>query len=223
MKESRVNESAVKDDIIAEKIKSELEDKMGASSMDINATFRSGVAHLSGFVDVLGEKKFAESVVRSIDGVHKVENNITISMDSQITDKHIEKEVIDRLRDNGISEIGVKVNDGVVSLMGHIDTLSRAHSAMNIATQVRGVKDVVNNTEVNDTELYDDISITNAIKDKLIDSELSSDDIAIDVNDGIVTLSGYVNNQHEKRIAKDMATEVKGVTKVHNRIQTRNN
>ncbi|EOD01361.1 BON domain-containing protein [Caldisalinibacter kiritimatiensis] len=217
--------NAVKDDLVTEQIKSILDARMEASAMDINVTTRNGVVELSGLVDVLAEKKYAGAVARSIDGVRKVENNITISMDSNITDKHIEKEVINRLNqtgdDSNLTSVGVKVNDGVVNLIGHVDTLKTAHTAMNLASQIRGVKDVVNNTNILNAEEYDDVSLHNRVRDQISASNLSSKDIDIEVKNNRVTLKGYVNNRRESELAKELTMGIEGVKKVHNRLRVR--
>ncbi|RKD32765.1 BON domain-containing protein [Thermohalobacter berrensis] len=225
MNKKEKKEHLSKDELIVDLIKDQLEEKMQASSMDINVTCRSGVVNLSGFVDVLKEKKFAENIARKINGVKKVENNLTIGVDSQITDKHIEKEVINKLNNNKINDkthgIGVKVNDGVVNLVGHVDKVKDAHIAMDLASQVRGVKDVVNNTENINKGIIDDVSINNAIRERLNDANFSGEDIVCDVVDGKVTLSGYTKSKREIELAKEIAMDIEGVNKVRNKIQIR--
>lgn len=225
MKGKDIKNDPTKDQLIVDYIKDQLEEKMQASAMDINVTCRDGSVHLSGFVDVLAEKKMAETVARDIDGVKKVENNLTIGMDSNITDKHIELEVINKFRTvrnaDRITGVGVKVNNGVVSLIGQVDTLNDAHMAMKLASQVRGVKDVVNNTEIRKAGYYDDVNINNKIRQELSKINISSEDIACDVIGGKVTLSGFVENRREVEIAKEIAMGVEGVTKVFNRIKVR--
>lgn len=218
-------ENLTKDELLVDYIKDQLEEKMQASSMDINVTCRDGVVHLSGFVDVLAEKKYAEQIAYNIDGVRKVENNITIGVEGQITDKHIEKEVIDKLRNNSYSEkingVGVKVKDGVVNLVGHVDTLKDSHIAMKLASEVRGVKDVVNNTQISTLGVIDDITINNMIRDKLNRADFSGEDITCTVTGGIASLSGYAQTRRDAEIAKELAMSVEGVRKVINKIRIR--
>ena len=209
-----------KDELIVDYIKDTLEENMQASAMDINVTARDGAISLSGFVDVLAERNFAESIARGIEGVRKVENNITISMDGQFNDKHMEKEIRDGLfngeNKDKVGGVGVKVHDGVANLLGHVNTLKDAHIAMNTASKIRGVKDVVNNIKIDTLGKYDDVTINNTIHQRINDQ-----DIACDVNDGIVTLMGYVNNKNDAEFAKETAMDVEGVKKVKNMIKLR--
>jgi hypothetical protein len=49
--------------------------------------------------------------------------------------------------------------------------------------------------------------------------QLDASNIRVDVNDGQVTLSGYVTSRREKRIAEDVAESVWGVNDVNNQIR----
>ncbi|MCC5911848.1 MAG: BON domain-containing protein [Clostridiaceae bacterium] len=211
------------DQLIVDYIKDQLEEKMQASAMDINVFCKDGYVHMSGMVDVLAEKKFAEEVTRKITGVRKIENKITIAMDSNITDKHIEKEVMDKLSHahGQTASIGAKVEGGVVNLMGHVNTLKNCHDAMNLATQVRGVKDVVNNVTIETEGSYTDESINNKILQEYSKAPLDYRDIDRKVNNGEVTLSGGLDSHQDIEMAKEIAMSVKGVTKVRNNLKIR--
>ena len=213
-----------KDDLIVDYIKDQLEEKMQASAMDINVFCKDGMVHMYGMVDVLAEKKLAENIAKNIDDVRKIENKITVAMDSSISDKHMEKEVINRLTGAAHSEeltgVGVRVEDGVANLMGTADTLQQAHEAMNLASQVRGIKDVVNNIQVATGE-YDDAIINSRITQALSITDISYQDIAHSVKKGRVTLDGYVDDRHQMETAKEIAMGVEGVRKVVNQLKLR--
>ena len=212
------------DERITDVIKEKLHESMQESAMDINLFCRDGFVHMSGIVDVLTEKQYAEEVAINTPGVRKVENKITVAMDGNFTDKHIEKEISEKLADydnDSVSGLGVKVNDGVVSLVGSVDTLMDANIAMNLASRIRGVKNVVNNTSIASTGKYDDTFISNKILQELSKTELSYKDIHRDVDGGIVRLSGYLNNPAEVELAKEIAMNVEGVRKVINKIYSR--
>ncbi|MBB6215133.1 osmotically-inducible protein OsmY [Anaerosolibacter carboniphilus] len=214
-----------KDDLIVDLAKDQLEEKMQASAMDINLFCKDGYVHMYGMVDVLAEKKMAESVVKSIDGVRKIENKITVAMDSNITDKHMEKEVLNRLMNGQRSEdlvgVSVKVEDGVANLIGNTKTLMDAHTAMSVASEVRGIKDVVNNIEVSDDVAYDDATLNSRVTQALSTTALNYPDIIHTVVHGRVTLNGFVNSRHEMEMAKEIAMGVEGVRKVVNRLKVR--
>jgi osmotically-inducible protein OsmY len=216
------NKIPSKDDLITDTIKDQLEEKMQASSMDINAFCRDGYVHMSGMVDVLSEKKYAESIAKGIEGVQKIENKITVAMDSNITDKHMQKEVITHLQGvSKLSGVGVKIEDGVANLLGTTNTLKDAHTAMGIAAEVRGIKDVVNNIHITSRKEFDDATINSHVTQALSTTPLSYMDIAQSVNNGKLTLKGYVNNRNEMELAKEIAMDVEGVTKVINKLKLR--
>ncbi|KXG75090.1 BON domain-containing protein [Thermotalea metallivorans] len=213
------------DDLIVDQIKDQLEEKMQASAMDINLFCKDGYVHMYGMVDVLAEKKKAESIAKSVKGVRKIENKITVAMDSNITDKHMEKEIIHRLtrgeRSESLLGVSVKVEDGVANLMGTAKTLRDAHGAMAVASEVRGIKDVVNNIEISDTTSYDDASVNSHITQALSTTDLNYPDILHTVEHGKVTLEGFVNSRREMELAKEIAMGVEGVRKVVNRLKIR--
>lgn len=210
-----------KDEMIVDHVKDQLEEEMQGSAMDINVSCRDGCVQLSGMVDVLSEKKFAEEVARGVGDIRKIENGITIAMDGQITDRHIEKEIRDNLftseSKNKVGRVGIKVDDGTAYLLGHVNTLKDAHLAMAIASKVRGVKNVVNNINVTTVGEYDDVTINNTIHQRI-----NNNDISCDVNNGIVRLTGYVNSRSEVEFAREVAMDVEGVKKVRHMLHIRN-
>ncbi len=65
------------------------------------------------------------------------------------------------------------------------------------------------------------------IKDDINDrltwhSHLDATDINVDVNDGVVTLTGSVDSRRDKRLAEDIADSVSGVQDVNNQLRVRN-
>lgn len=67
-----------------------------------------------------------------------------------------------------------------------------------------------------------DDRIRDDVNDRLMwHGYVDATDIQVDVNDGVVTLSGTVNTRREKRMAEDAAESVSGVEDVNNQIQIR--
>lgn len=216
------DKSPTQDNLIADKIKDQLEEKMQASAMDVNVFCKDGYVHLSGIVDVLAEKIKSEDVARSIDGVRKIENKITVAMDSNITDTHMEKEIISKLRKNeDLDGVSPKVHDGVANMIGSAYTLRESKEACTLATKTRGIKDVVNNIKVESYGEYDDVTINNRVADVLDATDLSATDIEHTVRKGKLTLKGFVNTRHEVELAKELTMGVEGIRKVVNRLRIR--
>ncbi|MTI65240.1 MAG: BON domain-containing protein [Firmicutes bacterium] len=215
------DKNPTKDEIIVDLIKDQLEEKMQASSMDINVSCKDGIVQLSGFVDVLKEKKYAQDIVLYIKGVKAIENNLTISMDGNFNDKHIEKELSDNLNSNKyrdrISNVGTKVNDGTASLIGTVNTLKDCHIALDIASKTRGLKNVVNNISIVSPKRVDDSSITNNIIQQFSLNKI--DNIDCNVDNGTVTLKGVVESRKDVELAKDIAMDIKGVRKLKTKLK----
>lgn len=68
-----------------------------------------------------------------------------------------------------------------------------------------------------------DERIMDDINDRLTwHGDIDASDIQVDVNDGIVTLTGTVEDRHQKRMAEYVAESVSGVQDVNNQLHIRN-
>jgi osmotically-inducible protein OsmY len=54
-----------------------------------------------------------------------------------------------------------------------------------------------------------------------VHQDIDATDVEVQIAKGIVTLSGIVEDRHEKRIAQEIAEFVSGVTEVHNELKVR--
>ena len=71
-------------------------------------------------------------------------------------------------------------------------------------------------------EYVDDTTIAAKVKSELIaSSDTKARDIDVNVNKGVVQLSGYVDNANEVAAAQRIASNVKGVQRVDNRLSDR--
>ncbi|MBT1278614.1 BON domain-containing protein [Thermoanaerobacter sp. CM-CNRG TB177] len=214
-----------KDKIIEKNIKEKLDKEMASFGVDINVRCSNGRVTLYGIVDNLSEKNHAQKIAESVDGVQKVENNITIAIDSKTTDRDIKHGVLRNLQNSKfydeIGELGVDVTDGIVTLYGKIDNAQQEKESINQAAQAMGVKSVISKLELNKEHKIDDVSLVNLVVQKLSRYDLSLPDLVITANNGTVTLSGYVDNLKEKELATEAAQSVNGVKKVINHIKVR--
>lgn len=68
-------------------------------------------------------------------------------------------------------------------------------------------------------EYADDVSITAILKAKLLRNEsVKGLQINVDVNQGVVSLYGYVRTENEKDVVLKLAASVKGVSSVEDRL-----
>ena len=97
-------------------------------------------------------------------------------------------------------------------------------SAGRIARSVEGVREVVNDISVGSTqtlgEKVDDASVTARVKAKLAaSSQLNPFNIQVNTVDGVVSLTGRVNDRAEKDEAERLARETEGVRRVRNLLE----
>ncbi|AAK78420.1 osmotically-inducible protein OsmY [Clostridium acetobutylicum] len=143
---------AFSDSSIQSSIKSYIHDSMNDTADDINVSTHDGCVLLSGCVNVLAEKIKAEEISKKVEGVKKVENDITISMDGSSSDKQLTDLLNDNLRNCSRHEsfVGVtgKVNGGSALLLGEVDSQDDKESAVREATKTFGITNVVDTIKV---------------------------------------------------------------------------
>lgn len=216
------------DDMIKLKVEEALSESMHNSSLGINVQVEKGYVTLTGIVDVLSEKEYAERLVNSVSGIKGVNNALTVGMDGEITDEQITQQVIGKFLSEPqleAQEIGAATKRGVVSLQGRVKTLAEANIARELASTVMGVKDVVmTQLKIGDNleGPHDDATITNAVEVALSASdEVSARDVVTSCRHGILYLDGAVDTPAQKIAAGRLATTVPGVRRVVNRLSTR--
>lgn len=120
-------------------------------------------------------------------------------------------------------EIDVDTQDGIVRLSGNVETEAGRREAEKIARETAGVRSVVNDIDIGDPTLGENITdawILTKIKAKFTaDPEINPLNIDIDVVEGVVTLSGKVEDSETRSEAERLARNTKGVKSVRNRIE----
>ena len=113
--------------------------------------------------------------------------------------------------------IDVRVDDGVVTLDGQVNSLSHKRLAGVLAWWVPGSRDVVNGLEVVPVQEDSDDEIAEAVKLVLEkDPLVNADRIRVTVRTAVVTLEGLVVNRAESEMAEMDAWYVFGVDRVVN-------
>lgn len=140
------------------------------------------------------------------------------------TDHHIQMDVIAEIeRDWRFqpAEIGVEVDDGIVTLTGTVSSYLKVGEAADIAARVPGVKDVANNLTVRlpGDIFQDDTKIAQAVRTALVwDSVVPEQRIDSIVRNGVVTLRGTVDYWYQRKSAVDVTKRITGVTGVNDHI-----
>jgi osmotically-inducible protein OsmY len=119
------------------------------------------------------------------------------------------------------AEIGVSVDDGVVTLRGDVGTYTEKHIAERVALSVYGVKAVANDLNVHlagsyqrtDTEIAQ--GAVTALKWNTI---VPADKVTVTVVNGWVTLNGTLDSYHQSAAAERAVRDLRGVKGVSNSI-----
>lgn len=120
------------------------------------------------------------------------------------------------------TEIGVTVKDGAVTLMGTVESYREKTAAEEATIKVKGVKAIAENIEVvipgslkaTDEKIAEQISHILQWNTNVADQ-----DIKAGVRSGIVTLTGLVDWNFQREIARKLVSDVHGVKSVINAIK----
>ncbi|MEW2381740.1 BON domain-containing protein [Micromonospora sp. NPDC047707] len=143
------------------------------------------------------------------------------------TDAQIQRDVLDELAwDPRVEpqEIGVSVDDGVVTLTGCVDSYARKWAARRCAQRVRGVRGIADDLEVRilGDEQYTDGEIAIAVSRALEwDSFVPAERLDVTVANGWVMLRGEVEFGWQRRTAEMEVRRLRGVRGVTNLVEVR--
>jgi len=116
----------------------------------------------------------------------------------------------------------VTTRKGEVQLSGFVDNQSQLDRALVVTQAVTGVKSIDNKVSLKGAATtignkVDDSIVTTQVKAALLaDANVKSLDIAVVTREGVVQLSGFVNNQAQIDRALDVARGIAGVSSVSN-------
>ena len=123
--------------------------------------------------------------------------------------------------------INLETSDGVVQLGGFIDDEAKAKKAAELVAGIEGVTEVDNQLhkksgERTSGQAVDDTTITTKVKAGLADADLgTAAAINVDTYNGVVLLTGFVDNKETAKLAEKYASEQENVNKVINGIYVR--
>lgn len=205
-------------------------------SYEITVKVKNNVVTLSGTVQSWQEKNLCETVAKGVKGVKDVISRITISYPKKRPDYEIKAEVEKALEwdpfvDHALIDVSVKGGD--VKLTGIVGSAAEKRYAL-LDAYVHGVESADNSgldvkrwardKDLRGQKYADktDKEIEDAVKDALLyDPRVFAFKITPEVEAGIVTLRGTVDNLKAKRAAAQDARNTVGVTRVYNRLKVR--
>ncbi|HET6898434.1 MAG TPA: BON domain-containing protein [Vicinamibacteria bacterium] len=133
------------------------------------------------------------------------------------TDSEIQQDVLRELeQDTRVEEtdVGVEVDDGIVTLTGTVTSWGKRHAAAQAAHRVHGVLDVANNIVVKlpGTPGRTDTELAHAVRNALAwDVFVPDAQIRSTVSDGVVTLDGEVDTRAQAEDAERAVRNLAGV------------
>jgi osmotically-inducible protein OsmY len=119
------------------------------------------------------------------------------------------------------STIGVAVDNGVVTLTGHVPTLVQKVKAEELVRRIRGVRAIAQEIEVRlpqSVSPSDDDIARRALSMLDWDVIVPEDAIRLKVQEGWVTLSGQVHQEYQRKAAEDDVRKLAGVLGITNLI-----
>lgn len=122
------------------------------------------------------------------------------------------------------ADIGVAVEDGTVTLSGHVRTYAEKHTAENIVKRVKGVRAIAQEIEVRPVGHHltaDDEIARRAVSSLRWNASVPPDQVQVQVEKGFVRLTGKVNWYYQKSAAEAAVQNIAGVTGVSNQIEIR--
>ena len=136
-------------------------------------------------------------------------------------DKHLKQAVLDELKwepSVNAAHIGVIAKDGILTLMGAVDSYAEKHGAETAALRVKAVAEEIE-VKLPSHVQHGDAEIAEAAVNRLAwNVSVPKDAIKVTVSKGWVTLSGSVHWHYQHDAAADAVRTLWGVTGVSNRI-----
>jgi len=212
-----------KDEQIKEEVIRHLQWQPGLEIEDMKVSVQNGVVALHGVVGSYFDKMRAEMAVREVLGVMALVEGLKVAIKGEQgkTDEELAEAVLFVLKNNmavPYEQIRVKVEQGVVTLEGHVEWEFQRNAAAKAVMPVKGLR-----------QLISLIKVTPKIKIRDVWSEINSalhrtasidaERIHVTVDGSHITLRGKVRSNAEKEDAEQAAWCTPGVTHVDSFLQ----
>ena len=189
----------------------------------INATgigvmVNDGVVTLTGHLDSFAEKHAIEKAVRRVAGVRGIalELDVKLSAEHKRSDSEIAQAAVSALRLNSLVPVGkvrVEVEGGWVTLTGEQDWSYQIARVEQSIRPLAGVRGLSNRITIKPRASGQDIGaqITAALTRQAM---REARHLTVEVEGGVVTLSGHVHSLAEREAAVGAAFSARGVSRV---------
>jgi osmotically-inducible protein OsmY len=200
--------------------------KLDPGAARLTVDVKDGVVSLSGDISTLWLKEEAVKRVLKVDGVQSLRSDLVIP--GAENDQVLVREVSERIRKYDLygvyDNIEGRVSHGRVRLDGAVTEPKKSDDILERVAKVKGVQAIENRIEVLPASQSDDrlrVAIATAIyRDQAFgDYSMVDPPVHVIVNNGHVTLVGYVRSPAEKIKAESIARTATGVLGLENRVQ----
>ncbi len=203
-------------------LKSDVTDELAwdpsVNATNIGVAVKEGVVTLSGTLDTFVEKHAAERAVRRVSGVRGIALDLDVKLapEHKRSDTEVAQAAATALQLNSLvpdGKVKVEVEDGWVTLTGEVDWGYQFSTAEQCIRPLAGVRGLFNRVTVKPRVKTRDIAtqITAALTRH---AAREAKHIGIEVDGGVVTLSGDVHSMAEHDAAMGVAFAAHGVSRV---------
>lgn len=206
------------DKSIRQNVIDELDFEPSIDAANIGVAVENGIVTLTGHVGSYTERMAAEKAAQKVRGVRGVVEEIKVRFGGQAPprDEDLAQRAVQLLDWSATVPKGavqVKVQDGWVTLNGHVEWQYQKEEAHAALKRMSGVAGIINLIEVQPRVSAADVrnKIEAALKRS---AELEAGAIRVTVNDSKVTLEGKVHAWYERQLAENAAWSAPGVRTV---------
>jgi osmotically-inducible protein OsmY len=207
-------------------IRADVQQRLKGVGARVDVEVEDGVVTLSGSMPNLWTKEEAVRRALKAANIQSINSDLTIAKaeDDAVVAKQVYEKVRTYDRYSIYDYVDGRVSQGNVRLVGAVTAPEKLSDILERVAKVKGVQSIDNKIEVLPTSQPDErlrVAIVNAIyRDPAFDNYSRVDPpIRVIVNNGHVTLIGYVRSQEELIKAESSARMVFGVLALDNKVQ----
>ena len=140
------------------------------------------------------------------------------------TNEELRNDVLDEIKwDPQVKDVSNQINvvakEGIITLLGVVDSYGKKMACERAAQRVAGVKIVASDIEVDPVRRKTDSEIAEAVESALHwNSSINNDQVKILVNDGLVYLDGAVDWEYQRKLVQRSVENLIGVRGIVNNI-----
>lgn len=193
------------------------------NAANVAVEVREGVATVNGVVDTYLQKHAVERAVRRVAGLRGIALDLEVRLapEHRRSDAEIAQAALHALSWHSLvpdDSVKVEVEDGWVTLTGEVDWGYQSASAEQCVHPLVGVRGISNRIRLK--QRADPERLRQEIAAAFTrHAQREANHIAIEVDGGVVTLSGTVHSLPEHEAALGVAYAAKGVTRVVDKLQ----